>query len=322
MVLFSQENSTDDRVRSHVSGMSPKLRETAKLIVLQAWFDDSGKEGIAQSPVYLLAGYSARVKIWESFSEEWQQELDREPKLAYLHAVDAYSFKKEFGHKSRWAEKWGHMNRSARDERLLKFAAIIIKHLKQDAGLGVTWMIRHEDYTHFSHILAQHPEITPKERALIKNPYFLSFQKVIGQMLKIQADKPSEEKIQILFDEGIDDPENLRIGFEQFVLMLNFSSPRHLRFMVNKSAEFRDDKDHPPLQAADLTAWHLRRFCYEVARGKRHDDPVWELLGSPQIRYLNMRYRDEDWLRILEDVRDREIRLEGGKILRLGRKPT
>jgi hypothetical protein len=47
-----------------VSGMPKALRDRSGLIVLQAWFDDSGKEGIAQSPVYLLAGYSARVKVW------------------------------------------------------------------------------------------------------------------------------------------------------------------------------------------------------------------------------------------------------------------
>src|SRR5260370_14577913 len=71
-------------IRSLVSGMPRDARERARLVVFQAWFDDSGKEGIAQSPVYLLAGYSARIEVWNDFADEWQDELNQTPRLAYL----------------------------------------------------------------------------------------------------------------------------------------------------------------------------------------------------------------------------------------------
>jgi len=48
-------------------------RERARLTVFRAFFDDSGKEGIAQSPVYLLAGFSAHLEVWNDFADEWQE---------------------------------------------------------------------------------------------------------------------------------------------------------------------------------------------------------------------------------------------------------
>lgn len=289
--------------------------------MLQAWFDDSGKEGLPQSPVYLLAGYSARVQVWESFSDEWQEELEREPKLAYIHAKDAYNFKKELGYRSRWAEKWGHMNRDARDERLLRFAAIIVKHLKR-VGEGFVWLLRHEDYREFHRIIVSHPDITEPEKELLKNPYYLSFQKVIGAMLRMQAGKATREKVEILFDEGIDDYDKLEKAFNAFLGLLALEPPVYRDLLINKHAEFRDDKDNPALQAADLFAWHMRRFCYESARRRKHNDAVWDALRVDGMSYLHQRYDGEDWIRLLERIRDGRLVLESGKILRIRSKSS
>jgi hypothetical protein len=78
--------------------------------VLQAWFDESGKEGWPRegtSPVFLLAGYVAPVRVWAEFADAWRGELDRHPKLSALHTKDAYGFDKEFGNGSAWESKWG-----------------------------------------------------------------------------------------------------------------------------------------------------------------------------------------------------------------------
>jgi hypothetical protein len=100
--------------------------------VFQAWFVDSGKEGIAGSPVYLLAGYSARIPTWTDFADEWQDELNQPPRLKYLHAREAYGWKgvdfDPYAH-SGWNATHGPKNRKARDERLVRFARLIVKYL-------------------------------------------------------------------------------------------------------------------------------------------------------------------------------------------------
>jgi hypothetical protein len=115
--------------------MPREMRERARLVVFQAWFDDSGADGKAQSPVYVLAGFSARRGIWEDFADEWQTELNQTPKLRYLHASEAYHLEGQFGYdkatqtESEWVRVHGRQNHKAAEERLSKFIKIIAKHL-------------------------------------------------------------------------------------------------------------------------------------------------------------------------------------------------
>src|SRR5438132_4020161 len=60
------------------------------LVVLQANIDDGGER--KPSTVFLLAALIAPVSAWMSFTEEWQGELDSEPRIEYFklkHAVRA-----------------------------------------------------------------------------------------------------------------------------------------------------------------------------------------------------------------------------------------
>ncbi len=285
--------------------------------MFQAWFDDSGKEGIKGSPVYLLAGYSARVRVWKDFTHEWQTELDQYPRLKFIHAKEAYGWKGEFGadkygQDSEWTATHGRRNRKERDARLLKFAKIIVKHLQPDNDShGVTWLVSHKEYSDFVGKLSKVKTATIQDHRdfeKIKNPYYLSFQKVLGQELKLRVAKGifdgDVEKTEVLFDEDIDNPYNLENGFKDFMEVLRLEDPRFLNFFQNKKPEYRDDKLNPPLQAADLLAWHLRRMCWEISRGAtKYDDDVWRELSENGIKYWDFRYHAADWDRILTNVR-------------------
>ena len=78
-----------------------------------------------------------------------------------------------------------------------------------------------------------------------------------------------------------------------------------MNLLQAKKPEYRDDKLNPPLQAADLLAWHLRRMCFEVSRGATcYDDPIWlELHNNSGIKYWDFRYEAADWNRIITRVR-------------------
>lgn len=287
--------------------------------MFQAWFDDSGKEGKAQSPVYVLAGFSADKSVWEDFADEWQTELNQPPRLGYLKASDAYNLEGQFGFDkeaqtaSEWISVHGRGNVKARDERLSKFVKIIAKYLRPPESYGLTWMLAHREYEDVIDRLEALPTASIKDLAELRqratNPYYFSFQKVLGQELKIRVAQTlatgAMKRTEILFDEDIDNPANLEDGFRQFIEAVRLDDPRYLSLLQNEKPEYRDDKFNPPLQAADLLAWHLRRMCLEISRGaSKYDDPIWlELHENSGIKFWDFRYQAGDWDRIITRVR-------------------
>jgi hypothetical protein len=292
--------------------MPKKLRDKARLAVLQGWFDESGKEGWPRkgtSPVFLLAGYVAPVRIWAKFADAWQTELDRHPKLDSLHTKDAYGFAEQFGRDSLWERTWGFQNEVERNKRLLAFAEIIREHLQPmwtayntPDRLGLTWMVSHNEYAAFRKAMENHPKANPRELEMIKHPYYLSLQYVLGSCLKYKnAARSPDEPIQILFDCGMDKHSRLKIAFEQWVEVVRMDAPHLLKQLVNKEAEFRDDEKHPELQAADLLAYHLRKYVYEITQMKNWDyqyDRVWTTVHSKKLEFLDLRYEAKQWLQL------------------------
>jgi hypothetical protein len=307
------------QVSSLFSGMPRDLRERARLIVFQAWIDDSGKEGKAQSPVYVLAGFSAPKGVWEDFADEWQAELKQAPALRYLKASDAYNLEGQFGYDketkqpSEWIDAHRRGNKNARDERLSKFVEIIAKHLVPPNSYGLSWMLSHREYESTVRRLKALPTATIRDREEVgrffKNPYYLSFQRILGIELTLRAAQAMFlgriEKTEILFDEDIDNPTILEEAFRRFVQVVKMDDPGFLNCLQNKTPEYRDDKDNPPLQAADLLAWHIRRMCLNISRGDiRYDDPTWlQLHETSGIKFYDYRYEAADWERILTRVR-------------------
>lgn len=252
-------------------------------MVMQAWFDDSGK---GQEPVYLLAGYVADTETWKGFASDWQDELDRPPKLPYLHANESQIFK--------------GISSDDRIARLVRFVEIIRRH-----GLrGVSFVMKHSDYREYFRVVSTHPSITSAERRMLKNPYYYAFQIVFSTMLlrqgKVLKDTGVRELIHILFDTDIDRRSRLELGFKYFLNSVNQRAPDFLELLVNRSAEFRDDKVYLPLQACDLFAWHLRRFC---ERGNAYADPIWLDLRNG-IEYETYAYREELFVDVLNRLRD------------------
>lgn len=301
VTLNLRENSERDRSHTrcarnkaclHVGALVLELprvlREKAQLIVLQAWFDESGKSR-NEGPVYLLAGYVGDAEMWKDFADDWQRELDRNPRLPYLHVKESQLFK--------------GMTPEEREQRLLGFVSIIEKYKPK----GLTFMLRHADYQEFSRILAMHPLITAAERRMTKNPYYHMFVSVLGATFLKHVEKceasATEEPIEILFDEGMDRLARLKLGFESFIETVKRRKPETLPLLVNKHFEARDDKLFKPLQACDLLAWHLRRLCTEIGAGRitkgmDYDNPIWQALRAA-TEYDDHQYRDAHLIEIL-----------------------
>jgi hypothetical protein len=67
-------------------------------------------------------------------------------------------------------------------------------------------------------------------------------------------------------------------GYRSVIEGIGKEFPEHAKLLVNKEAEFRDEKVFLPLQAADLLAWNVRRDRYEKMIGRKHRWKVWEAL--------------------------------------------
>lgn len=73
-------------------GATPARRVARRyLVVLQAFFDDSGRGKESDSPVFVLAGYTGSKATFVSFANDWQAVLREEPTLEYVKGKEANS---------------------------------------------------------------------------------------------------------------------------------------------------------------------------------------------------------------------------------------
>lgn len=214
--------------------------------MLQAYIDDSGWDG--QSPVFVLAGYLAKKEQWDLFSDEWQAVLDlKEPKeLEYLKMSQAYQLKHPHSQFFGWSE-------ADRDERLKKLIFV----LNRFAAHGVAQIIPIEPYKRlFTN------RFTP---GAMDRPYFLAFFGIMARLLGITRQLKLDDKIDFIFDTlGGESRVDLIAQYEQFVAV----APPDLKSLAPVFPKFEREQDFKPLQAADMLAWHIRRYYYDLNRGK------------------------------------------------------
>lgn len=229
-------------VRARVSGLPAEARRNRLLLMLQAYFDGSGSSG--DSPVYVLAGYLARAEDWEKFSDEWQAILDQEPRLAYFKMMEAR------GSLDRKSQFFGWSDAEI-DARLKQFIKCINKH----ALCGVISAVPFEPYQRLFK-----GKYNPK---VLDRPYFLSFFGIMARIVNFAARNNLKGKVDFIFDE--EGGENAGFLQDQFDVFKSFAPP-HLADLCGNRPSFGKDHELNPLQAADLIAWHARRYHYDVAK--------------------------------------------------------
>jgi hypothetical protein len=269
--------------------------------VLQSWVDDTGKAN--RFGLFTLAGFVARVRNWAAFTDEWRRllHLKNPTPLEYFRAYEAH-------HRCDQFEGW---TAADRDERVEKLARVILKYVSKDPGCGVSFSIPHQEYQTIlaSKLSSENPKLRPH-----RNPFYLAFVSMVGELLVEAVIR--NERIHLLFDEGIDNKSLLEEGYRDFVANLEKEQPLHFRLLHNKTAEFRDDKCEPPLQAADLLAWHKRLDLAAKQNGSVYTDPIWLLL-SKHIRIRDCSY-DADELR---GIRNRVDSLQKEQFEQIAKSP-
>jgi hypothetical protein len=231
------------QIRALVCGL-PRLEcEKRVFVTVQVAVDDSNR-GQENQPAFILAGFMATVPKWETFADDWQDELNREPSISLLKASEAINLKKNF---AGWTEE-------ERDARLLSFVKIIRKH----AFASIRNTLVKEQF----------------ERTFVgftgglKKMYAQATIALITRTMVFAEKRKMRQPFEFIFDEGIMSPNQLRD--------MHADAIKHMPHQARYISKFRHDTDDHfyPLQAADLFAGYYREQLVAEAEGRTFESPV------------------------------------------------
>lgn len=228
-----------------LAGLPESARRRRRILVIQAWIDDSGAKG--QGGYMTLAGLMGTADEWAQFSTAWDRRRQAPPIIGYLSTRDAIAFRNEF-------EKF-RGNQPLRDEK--------VRWLVSTVNDFDFWLVHSSvDLAGFNeqHFRLPIPKgQTPRTRALIKGslaePYFFCLFALLYQVAYILNDWGITERFEIYFDEQ----DRLSPVIKAWYPLLRRLMGEDLSSITPVDPLFRDDKEHPPLQIADFFAWCLRR---------------------------------------------------------------
>jgi hypothetical protein len=111
----------------------------------------------------------------------------------------------------------------------------------------------------------------------LDDPYFLLFYEVVLETARLLDRIGSDDTVDWIFD------EQGKIGCEavRWYYWIKDRAPLNLKRRLGSTPIFRDDKKVLPLKAADLFAWHIRRYiAYELPKGAAPSVVLQSFLGK------------------------------------------
>lgn len=232
------------------------------MAVIQAYIDDSGNSDGNDNPVFVLAGYVSSADRWAEFSREWEIECSQPPALLNFKMAHANGFRGDF-------HGW---SRADRDARLSKLAAIIQRHTCLRVQTSIAW----EDYNSV---------MRGKMPGLLDSPYIWLLWKLIVAMSHWQQANGLASKVDFIFDDQGPHGVEAATWYES---LRGVVPPAEAALMG--SVLHRHDADVLPLKAADMWAWHVRRYLAAGVTNIRgggpapkHTDLMKELMHCPAV---------------------------------------
>lgn len=210
--------------------------------MLKAFIDDSGSGG--DSPWYVLAGYLGTVEGWHAFDDQWTDVLHQNPRIEYFKSSEAESL--------RGGGQWASVGKDQRDAKLDALIDVIARCARR----AVCARMRQCDYNDFVK-----GEIPPAW----DSPYYFLQTFVIGAAINIERIDGESESVEFVFDHDQKHEKRAR-------KMLPALMPMQSMYGSLVNVSYKADQDSPPLQAADLVAWQIRRFFSVKEPRRKHFD--------------------------------------------------
>ncbi|MBY3154466.1 DUF3800 domain-containing protein [Rhizobium laguerreae] len=234
-------------------------------VVLQAFIDDSASDKGDRR--LFMAGYLNRADKWHLFSEAWNEELRMAPSISYLRMAEANNLRGEF---KGWAKE-------AREQKLHGLARVI-NHFEP---MSFQFTINREEYSRV---------LTPVSPRGLGTPHFTCCFSVVSGVSRYVASAKVRVPIEFIFDEQEGVSADMALLFHE----MKRSIPRGARKLISAAPVFGNDKLVPPLQAADMLAWHLRRE-HESRKSEIETLPTADLLRNPHGHLVS--HTDDTYIR-------------------------
>lgn len=249
--LLAEPARPSDAIRALACGYASHDRAEKLLVMFQSFADDS------TSPLggkrLFLAAYVNTVPRWESFSDEWAAALKEHPRIEYAKMSEAESLRGQF-------RGWDPIDR---DRKIMRLAQIVQQSQPWSFHTSV-------DTADCARIMG------PAAPLGLARPYMLCFQALVIQVARYHcAIGGGGLPLDFVFD------DQGGVG-EEAALLYNWiksTTPPDVQAVMGARPIFRDDKAVRPLQAADLLAWHVRRW--REGQDTHETRPALDLLVAP-----------------------------------------
>jgi hypothetical protein len=229
-------------------------------VVFHAFLDDSSDRD--QSKVIVSASFIGTQQQWSKLRVAWSKRL-KEDGLAYFKASDYWRLTGEFSKyrsDSKYPRPAGRIAAEAvRDD---------LEKIVKESGVGGIAMVIPVPV--FTEVLAM-SEVKEK---LGDRPYLWVFQSLLFETVKEVRTVPGQHVVTFVHDEGPDSAQLLG-KYIQF----KHANPKTSRMMGGFTS--LDDKQHPPLQCADMIANATSHFA---AQWLSRDDATLERLKESVLR--------------------------------------
>ncbi|MGD0864351.1 MAG: DUF3800 domain-containing protein [Rhizomicrobium sp.] len=200
------------------------------------------ESGKTEPPVFVMAGFLARAEAWAKFVLEWQRVLSLPPAIEAFHMKDAI-FPRDL---------W----------RLRLFLEIIKKH----ALVGLATTVLQEDYR----------AVFAKVARRMDHPYLYMYHKIMSLAFQWELRSGIDEPIDFIFDEQNEQSDYLQSLHTRMVE----AAPEEARKRFGNRPIHADDRCHPPLQAADILAWTLRRMAEHASKRTAPEAYLQEIIST------------------------------------------
>jgi hypothetical protein len=204
--------------------------------VLAYYGDDSGSA--SRDGVFAVGGYLAESPTWFYDLEiPWNEVLNEAPRIKYFKGFECQKLTGQFE----------GFERDEADAKLDSLVDVIVPSIASARVHEYGSVIRWDDYNRC---------ITGKLRKAFPNPYFFCFHGLVDLISRayLEATETPARPVAYVFDHQ----SNLESkAYEHYWLVYRHASDGAKRTMG--SISFADDRGCPPLQMADLIAWHVRR---------------------------------------------------------------
>jgi hypothetical protein len=203
--------------------------------MLKIFIDDSGRDGL---PVFVLCGLVASSTAWKKFSSEWQEIVSVRLGMSSLKM-------KKFMN-TNFSTEHGQI----KYQILIDLQSLINKYVDYGIVVGSsTW-----DYNEFISKKVEIPEL--------RRPYNISAARLFMHVFEEEIQQQRNDQVSFVFDTQYKE-EN---GFMQFWKAAKKNMPLQIRRRMGNVPVWAKDEDYPPLQAADMVAWILRRDAVDLLR--------------------------------------------------------